>query len=96
MCFADLVKDGRRWRILATRSSRLVDFGPLAKACAEADIIVSDRRLPRTCTPKWLKADRAFLARSGGLAITLGDSPTVSTVAQRIGRHPWSASSGRR
>jgi competence protein ComEC len=90
LCAADLIKDGRRWRILATRSSRLVDFGPLAKACAEADIVVSDRRLPRTCTPKWLKADRAFLKKSGGLAITLAERPRVSTVADRVGRHPWS------
>lgn len=89
MCAADLWKNGRRWRILATRSSRFVDFGPLSKACAEADIVVSDRRLPRTCVPRWLKADRAFLARSGGLSITLGERPRVSTVADRIGGHPW-------
>jgi competence protein ComEC len=90
LCAADLTKDGRRWRILATRSSRLVDFGPLAKACAEADIVISDRRLPRTCTPKWLKADTGFLKKSGGLAITLAERPRVSTVADRVGRHPWS------
>jgi competence protein ComEC len=90
LCSADLVKEDRRWRVLATRSSRLVDFGPLAKACAEADIVVSDRRLPRTCTPKWLKADRAFLKKSGGLSITFGERPGVSTVADRVGRHPWS------
>lgn len=89
MCAADMVKNGRRWRILATRSSRLVDFAPLAKACAEADIVISDRRLPRTCTPRWLKADRVFLARSGGLSIILGNQPRVSTVAERIGAHPW-------
>jgi competence protein ComEC len=90
LCAADLVKEGRRWRILATRSSRLVDFVPLSRACAEADIVVSDRRLPRTCTPRWLKADRAFLKKSGGLSITFGERPRVSTVADRVGRHPWS------
>ena len=94
MCFADLTREGRRWRILATRSDRLVDFAPLSRACAAADIVVSDRRLPRTCTPRWLKADRPFLARTGGLAIRLGAEPAVSTVAQRSGRHPWSAPSG--
>ena len=90
LCAADLVKAGRRWRILATRSSRLVEFDPLSRACAEADIVVSDRRLPRTCVPKWLKADRAFLAKSGGLAIALAGRPRVSSVADRSGRHPWS------
>jgi competence protein ComEC len=89
LCAADIVKDGRRWRLLATRSSRLVEFGPLARACREADIVVSDRRLPRTCTPRWLKADRPFLRKSGGLSITLGERPSVATVAQRTGRHPW-------
>jgi competence protein ComEC len=58
-------------------------------ACAAADIVVSDRVLPRACTPRWLRADLAFLRRTGGLAITLGDPPAVTTVAEREGRHPW-------
>ncbi|HEV2748637.1 MAG TPA: ComEC/Rec2 family competence protein [Allosphingosinicella sp.] len=91
LCFADIVRDGRRWRLLATRSSRLVDFGPLARACAAADIVVSDRRLPRTCVPRWLKADRGLLRRTGGLAVTLGARPRVATVAGRVGSHPWAA-----
>lgn len=89
MCFADIVREGRTWRILATRSSRLVDFDPLARACAAADIVVSDRRLPRTCRPLWLKADRALLERTGGLAIRLGQEPRIVAVAQTIGGHPW-------
>ncbi|MDQ3140093.1 MAG: ComEC family competence protein, partial [Pseudomonadota bacterium] len=89
LCAATIAKDGRSWRLLATRSTRFVDFGPLARACADADIVVSDRRLPRTCVPRWLKADRAFLRDSGGLAITLGERPVVVTVAARVGRHPW-------
>jgi competence protein ComEC len=89
MCATDIVREGRKWRLLATRSTRFVDFAPLSKACAEADIVVSDRRLPRTCVPRWLKADRAFLAKSGGLSIALGEKPKVSTVANRLGNHPW-------
>lgn len=89
MCAGEIVRDGRRWRILATRSSRLVDFAPLSRACAEADIVVSDRTLPRTCVPRWLKADRAFLRRSGGIAVTLGSEPIVSTVRDSVGKHPW-------
>lgn len=89
LCAAHIVRDGRTWTVLATRSSRYVDFDPLARACAAADIVVSDRTLPRTCVPRWLKADRAFLENMGGLSITLGDPPGVISVADRVGRHPW-------
>lgn len=90
LCAADIVRDGRTWRLLVTRTRDFVDFAPLSRACAEADIVVSDRRLPRTCVPRWLKADRALLRKTGGLAIVLGDPPRVATVADRVGRHPWS------
>ncbi|WP_431852446.1 ComEC/Rec2 family competence protein [Allosphingosinicella sp.] len=91
LCAVDLSRGGRRWRILATRTREFIDIPPFARACAEADIVVSDRRLPRTCVPRWLKADREFLARTGGLAVTLGESPSVSTVASSEGRHPWAS-----
>ncbi|HYG46962.1 MAG TPA: ComEC/Rec2 family competence protein [Allosphingosinicella sp.] len=88
-CSADFcVADLRGWRLLASRSDRLVPVPALLEACAGADIVVSDRRLPAACRPRWLKADRAMLARSGGLAITLGAAPRVSTVAGGD-RHPW-------
>ena len=91
LCAADLAKEGRLWRVLATRSSHLVDISPMKRACAAADIIVSDRWLPRTCRPRWLKLDRPFLARSGGVAIVLAERPRMSTVAERVGEHPWAA-----
>jgi competence protein ComEC len=91
MCAVDLERDGARWRVLATRSGRMVDPAPLARACAQSDIVVSDRRLPRTCRPRWLKADRSMLSRTGGLAITLGPAPKAATVAQAVGRHPWAS-----
>jgi competence protein ComEC len=89
LCLADVTVGGRTTRILATRSVRFVPVDQLADACAEADIAVSDRRLPRTCTPRWLKADRAFLIRTGGLSLRLGKHPHVHTVAEQQGRHPW-------
>jgi competence protein ComEC len=89
LCLADIAGGGRSVRILATRSSRFVPVDELARACAEADIAVSDRRLPRNCRPRWLKADRPFLARTGGLAFTFGAAPRVETVAGQQGRHPW-------
>ena len=94
LCAVAIGKDGRSWRLLATRSRYLVDIEPLNRACAEADIVVSERRLPRTCIPRWLKADRALLRRTGGLAITLGERPRVTTVSGRVGRHPWTAQAG--
>jgi competence protein ComEC len=89
LCTATLERDGRRWRLLATRTRDLVAFPDMVRACTQADIVVADRDLPRGCTPRWLRADRAFLARTGGLSIRLGDPPAVATVADRVGRHPW-------
>jgi len=88
-CSMVMIRDGRRWTILATRSPYLVPFSALRRACARADLVVSDRRLPPGCVPRWLKADRAFLRRSGGVAIRLGAEPRVRTVAELVGRHPW-------
>jgi competence protein ComEC len=88
-CSADFcVADLRGRRLLASRSDRLVPLEALERACAEADIVVSDRRLPAACRPRWLKADRDLLAKSGGLAITLGKEPRVTTVSSGD-RHPW-------
>ena len=87
-CAALAGPDGARRRVLATRSSARLDWAALTMACAEADIAVSDRRLPRGCAPRWLKLDRATLQRTGGVAIYLG-SDRIDTVASRVGAHPW-------
>ena len=89
LCVAEIDRGGRRWRILATRSRDRVGWAEMIRACAAADIVVSDRRLPRACRPRWLRADPELLARTGGLAITLGARPAAATVAERVGRHPW-------
>jgi len=89
LCAADIDRDNRRWRLLVTRSRDRVPRDELVRACAEADIVVADRRLPRACAPRWLKADAALLRRTGGLALFLGDRPEVATVAARQGSHPW-------
>ncbi len=95
-CIAEVRRDGRTWRILATRSGQHLDWVSLTTACASADIVVSDRWLPRGCTPKWLKLDRKALESTGGMAIYLGDGePRVATVAERVGRHPWRPSTFR-
>ena len=91
LCAVHIDRDGRRWRILVTRSPHFVRWDRMVRACAEADIVVADRRLPRACAPRWLKADRDFLRRSGGFSISFGAPPRISTVSGQVGRHPWGA-----
>jgi competence protein ComEC len=88
-CVAALRKRNAEWRLLATRSAYRIDWQAITKACSQADIVVSDRRLPRTCDPRWLKLDAEALARTGGLAIYLGARPWTDSVADRVGAHPW-------
>lgn len=89
LCLVDVERGGRRWRIAATRSGYLVPWREMIAVCRSVDIVVSDRRLPPGCEPKWLKLDRAMLAKTGGVAITLGTTPTVRTVRKAGARHPW-------
>ncbi len=69
LCAVEIVRGGRRWRLLATRSPISVPIQAMNRACAEADIVISERRLPWGCRPRWLKADRSLLAKTGGLTI---------------------------
>lgn len=50
--------------------------------------MVSDRRLPRACRPRWLRLDAPVLRRTGGVMLTLA-SGRVRTVTQPGDRHPW-------
>ena len=88
-CTASVRRDGEEWRLLATRSSTRIDWVALVRACSQADIVVSDRWLPRGCAPRWLKLDRKTLEQTGGVSIYLHDQPEVRTVAERLGQHPW-------
>src|SRR3546814_12317925 len=86
-CVADTWKHGRRLRLLATRSSVVIDRRRFAPACADADIVVSDRRPPYWCAPRWLKADRTLLQRTGRLA-TETSPGVVRSVDAGTGPHP--------
>lgn len=88
LCIADRVIAGRQWRIVATRSAYLLPATDLIAACRGADIVVSERRLPSRCQPRWLRLDRPMLAQTGGVAITLATRQVV-TVRQPDDRHPW-------
>ena len=87
-CAVTLVRGGRRFEILMARGRDLVDLPKLAAACAGADIVIADRRLPTPCRPRLLKADRALLGQTGGLAIDLV-SGRIHTVAETQGQHGW-------
>jgi competence protein ComEC len=88
LCRAALYQGQRNWRVMATRTPYPVDRPLFERECAAADIVVSDRRLPYWCRPRWLKADAALLAQTGGLAISLQDA-SVATVRQPGDAHPW-------
>ena len=87
-CVSRVRAGGREWRLLATLSRDYVARADFEPACAIADIVISDRRMPTWCQPRWLKLDRAALAESGAVAIWLGEG-RVETVNEHIGDHPW-------
>ena len=61
----------------------------MAAACAAADVVISDRLLPRECVARWLTVDRDSLTASGGLALYLGETPTLVTALRMGDEHPW-------
>lgn len=88
ICLVQLRRGERDWSLLITRSKDLIGERQLAAACDRADIVIADRRLPRSCRPRWVKADRPFLDRNGGLAIDLSGG-RITSVAQGQGEHGW-------
>ncbi|MET4664517.1 ComEC/Rec2 family competence protein [Sphingomonas sp. PvP056] len=100
LCMAVRTVGTRQWTVLATRSAYAVPIEDLVRACAAADIVISDRWLPRRCRPRWLRLDRSLLARTGGVAITFprqalaltafaSRRPTIRTVRHPGDAHPW-------
>lgn len=87
-CSVRIEREGRAWDLLMTRGRDAVPERSLAAACDKADIVVADRWLPRSCRPRWLKADRHMLDRTGGIAIRLPDRQ-IETVAEGQGEHGW-------
>lgn len=87
-CVTEVEAGGRRWRIAATRSAYLLPRPSMEATCAAADVMVSERRLPDWCRPRWLKLDRPTLARTGGVAIDLSGG-SVRTVERTDDQHPW-------
>lgn len=88
ICVFDIERGGKRWSVLATRTRYQVPSMEMAAACKRVDIVVSDRWLPKSCTPRWVKADRSFLETSGGLAFYLNQFRLV-TVNDDNAHMPW-------
>ncbi len=88
ICVVSLLRGGRPWRVAATRSSYAVSRAGLSDLCKVTDIFVSDRVLPKSCKPHWLKLDKPLFRKTGGLAISLSNSQTESVLTQDDD-HPW-------
>lgn len=88
ICMVALRRGGRTWRIAATRSAYPLSRSGLSDLCKVSDIVISDRRLPARCVPRWLKLDKAYLQHSGGLAISLYQ-PAIEHVHMPEDEHPW-------
>ena len=87
-CVLSIDRGGRVWHLLMSRSASMIEERALAAACERADIVVSDRWLPRSCRPRWIRADARSLAETGGMAI-VSDGQKVRTVAEGQGEHGW-------
>jgi len=87
-CAVTISTGGRDWTVLATRSSYYIPALALSAACRRVDIVVSDRRLPNSCQPRWIKADRTLLRQVGGITVDLSNQKVMSLL-QRSGRHDW-------
>ena len=87
-CIFDIKTGDQKWRVLATRTRYQIPSMEMAAACKRVDIVVSDRWLPWSCKPRWIKADRNMLDQSGGLAIYL-PSTHVLSVNENSEHKPW-------
>ena len=87
-CTMVIARGDRAWTLLMARSRERIEERALAAACERSDLVIADRWLPRSCRPRWLKADRAMLEKTGGLSLYL-EEKRIATVAQAQGEHGW-------
>jgi len=87
-CVIAISRGGREWHILISRSRNFIEERALAAACERSDIVISERWLPRSCQPRWLRVDARMLEENGGLSINL-ERQRVRSVADSQGEHGW-------
>lgn len=89
-CLVEMSRSDRKAiSLLITRSSKWLDYERLIATCRNVDFAISDRSLPKACTPRKLRIDRYLLSKTGGLAIDF-DRNHVESVAQHQAHLPWS------
>jgi competence protein ComEC len=88
LCVVNLAEGRHPGRLMLTRSSHLVPYEALVGACAAADVVIADRKLPQGCKPAWLRLDRPALRGIGGALLFLDERRLVSGRDPRD-RHPW-------
>jgi competence protein ComEC len=88
LCVVNLGEGRHPGRLMLTRSSHLVPYEALVGACAAADVVIADRKLPQGCKPAWLRLDRPALRGIGGALLFLDERRLVSGRDPRD-RHPW-------
>lgn len=79
---------GRLYQILASSSSRMAEYDALINACNQADILITDRNMPKACQPKLLLG-RDALAESGGAILHLAEQPIWLSRPSDQSDHPW-------
>ena len=87
-CWIHVARHHRSLLVLATRSRDLLEPRAFRLACARADIVVSDRRLPAWCRPKGMRLDRQALEAVGGVTLALRPR-TLRTGRSASDDHPW-------
>ncbi len=88
-CSPDLCAvDVQGLKLLATRTGYSIPWEPLVDACAQADIVIADRWMPRACNPRWLKLDSRVLGPMGGALILVKPRQVIAGRDPRD-RHPW-------
>ena len=92
-CLVRLNRGGRDWTLLMARNNDFIEERALAAACERSDIVIAARFLPRSCRPRWLRADRNYLTEHGGLALDLTRG-RITDVASGQGEHGWWRKSG--
>jgi competence protein ComEC len=88
ICIITIEREGRNWTVLATRTRYMIPSMEMAAACKRVDIVISDRWLPTSCKPRWIKVDRGKLAETGGIAFYLGDQ-SIKSVNADMQHMPW-------
>ena len=66
----------------------MAEYQALIAACNAADIVISDRNMPKACQPNLLLS-REPLNESGGAILHLAEQPQWLSNPSGLSDHPW-------